>query len=125
MLARFDARAVRAERAQTKAEQELSAVRAALQQMTVEHDQLSRLAEIFYETCKRMGKVVDHWMTTRVLKGDGEGSGAAKEEEEEDPVSMKELLDRVLEELEKSECSNGVGSENGEAKAAPTAQEQR
>ncbi|KAK5805940.1 hypothetical protein [Methylorubrum aminovorans] len=124
MLARFDARAVRAERAQSKAEQELGAVRAALQQMTIEHDQLSRLAEIFYETCKRMGKVVDHWMTTRVLKGDGEGNGAAKEEED-DPVSMKELLDRVLEELEKSEGSSGVGSENGEAKATPTAEKQR
>lgn len=121
MLARFDARAVRAERAQSKAEQELGAVRAALQQMTIEHDQLSRLAEIFYETCKRMGKVVDHWMTTRVLKGDGEGNGAAKEEED-DPVSMKELLDRVLEELEKSECSSGVGNEIGETKAPPTAE---
>ena len=121
MLARFDARAVRAERAQSKAEQELGAVRAALQQMTIEHDQLSRLAEIFYETCKRMGKVVDHWMTTRVLNGDGERNGAVKKEED-DPVSMKELLDRVLEELEKSECSSGVGNEIGETKAPPTAE---
>lgn len=62
-------------------------------------------------------------MTTQVLKGDGEGNGAAKEEED-DPVSMKELLDRVLEELEKSECSSGVGNEIGETKAPPTAEKQ-
>lgn len=121
MLARFDARAVRAERAQVKAEQELGAVQAALQQMTAEHDQLSRLAEIFYETCKRMGKVVDHWMKAQELKGN---EGAAKGEEDESE-SMTKILDRVLDDLEKSESSGGVGSENGESKTASTATEQR
>lgn len=124
MLARFDARAVRAERAQVKAEQELGAVQAALQQMTAEHDQLSRLAEIFYETSKRMGKVVDHCMKAREIKGKGEGAGAAKGEEDE-PESMTKILDRVLDDLEKSECSGGNVSENGEAKTASTAEEQR
>jgi hypothetical protein len=92
--------------------------------MTAEHDQLSRLAEIFYETSKRMGKVVDHCMKAREFKGNGEGGGAAKGEEDE-PESMTKILDRVLDDLEKSESSGGVGSENGESKSASTAKEQR
>lgn len=101
MLARFDARSTRAERAQAKAEQELLNAQKTLQQTNIELEQITRLAEIFYETSQKMGSVVDQLMKSK---------GHKKNEEE--PESMRAMLDVVLEEreLENSGEADGTGT---------------
>lgn len=101
MLARFDARSSRAERAQAKSEQELLNTQKTLQQTTTELEQVSRLAEIFYETSQKMGAVVDHLMENK-----------GRRENEQEPESMRAMLDIVLEkmELEDSSRTDGTGS---------------
>ncbi|KAJ5829066.1 uncharacterized protein N7525_007396 [Penicillium rubens] len=112
LLARLDSRAVRAERAQTKLEQELSASRAAENQATVELGHVSRLADIFFELSQILGGVVDHWLKERGAKEPGQ-----------EPESTKVMLDVLLKQLEAQELANSGGnsddaSEGGDTKAA-------
>ncbi|KXG54740.1 uncharacterized protein PGRI_096150 [Penicillium griseofulvum] len=78
LLARLDSRAVRAERAQTKLEQELSASRAAEKQATEEVGHVSRLADIFFELSQILGGVVDHWLKERGTKEPGQEPESTK-----------------------------------------------
>ena len=68
MLAKIDARSTRAERAQAKVEQELLNAQKTLQQTNIELEQITRLAEIFYETSQKMGSVVDQLMKSKEHK---------------------------------------------------------
>ncbi|KAJ5033083.1 hypothetical protein NUH16_003213 [Penicillium rubens] len=95
ILSRLDARALRAERAQAKLEQELSATEANAKQMAAELDQVSKLAEIFYEVSQRMGLVVDH-----LLKKRGVREREHEPESDHEPESVKKMLEEVLKELE-------------------------
>lgn len=104
MLARFDARSTRAERAQAKAEQELLNVQKTLQQSNIELEQITRLAEIFYETSQKLGTVVDQLMKSKGPK-----------ENEEEPESMRAMLDVVLgeRELENNGEADSTGTSSG------------
>ncbi|KAJ5971711.1 uncharacterized protein N7479_001629 [Penicillium vulpinum] len=107
LLARLDSRAVRAERAQTKLEQELSASRAAENQATEELGHVSRLADIFFELSQILGGVVDHWLKERGTKEPGQ-----------EPESTKVMLDILLQQLEAQKLANsgensGDNSESG------------
>ncbi|KAF2994564.1 hypothetical protein E8E15_000180, partial [Penicillium rubens] len=112
LLARLDSRAVRAERAQSKLEQELSASRAAENQATEELGHVSRLADIFFELSQILGGVVDHWLKERGTKEPGQ-----------EPESTKVMLDVLLKQLEAQEFANsgeksGDDSESGTEAAA-------
>ncbi|CAI7610974.1 unnamed protein product [Penicillium viridicatum] len=112
ILARLDIRAVRAERAQSKLEQELSASKAAEKQATEELEHVSRLADIFFELSQKLGGVVDHWLKERGANQSGQ-----------EPESTKVMLDVLLKQLEAQELGNsgensGGDSESGSEKAA-------
>ena len=110
MLAKIDARSTRAERAQAKVEQELLNAQKTLQQTNIELEQITRLAEIFYETSQKMGSVVDQLMRSKEHK-----------KNEEEPESMRAMLDVALEEreLENSGEADGTGTCLGAAKGEP------
>ncbi|KAJ5230942.1 hypothetical protein N7489_011650 [Penicillium chrysogenum] len=112
ILARLDIRAVRAERAQSKLEQELSASKAAEKQATKELEHVSRLADIFFELSQKLGGVVDHWLKERGANQSGQ-----------EPESTKVMLDVLLKQLEAQELGNsgensGGDSESGSEKAS-------
>ncbi|OQD77425.1 hypothetical protein PENANT_c103G04422 [Penicillium antarcticum] len=108
ILARLDSRAVRAERALSKLEQELSASKAAEKQANEELDHVSRLADIFFELSQKLGGVVDHWLKERGTKGSGQ-----------EPESTKVMLDVLLKQLEAREMGHS-GENSGDSEGDGT-----
>lgn len=93
---RLDARALRAERVHAKTEQDHRSTQAALKQVHEELDQVSRLAEIFYDLSLRL---VDHMLGERGSKEDGQ-----------DRNSASTILDMVLKQVEQQESETEVGT---------------
>ena len=81
-----------------------------MKQATDELDQVSRLAEIFYDLTLRL---VDHMLGQRGASGNGQGRESANA-----------LLDAVLEQVKKREAENDSGSfhENSAATGASAAE---
>lgn len=71
----------------------MSATEANAKQMAAELDQVSKLAEIFYEVSQRIGLVVDHLLKKR-------GVRERDHEPDHEPESVKKMLEEVLKELE-------------------------
>lgn len=103
---RLDARALRAERAHAKLELDHKATQAALKQATDELDQVSRLAEIFYDLALRL---VDHMLGARAASGNGQ-----------DRESADAIVDAVLKQIEKRD-SESADSSIREAEATASA----
>ncbi|KAJ5300146.1 hypothetical protein N7508_007438 [Penicillium antarcticum] len=103
---RLDARALRAKRAHAKLELDHRATQAALKQATDELDQVSRLAEIFYDLPLRL---VDQMLGARAASGNGQDRGSADA-----------ILDAVLKQIKKLE-SESTGSSFNEAEANASA----
>ncbi|KAI2791722.1 hypothetical protein POX_c04598 [Penicillium oxalicum] len=96
-VARLDIRASRAEQAHTKLERELKSVQDDLKRTTDELEQVTRLADIFYDLSQRLGAVVDYLLQER---GASE-SGC-------DQRSAKSILDSIME----SEKAGDVGGKD-------------
>ncbi|KAJ5917582.1 hypothetical protein N7466_011136 [Penicillium verhagenii] len=63
---------VRAERRVAKYQQELATVRQSLAQTNSEMEEIVKVAEILYETNRRMGAVMDYLLEQEALKESGE-----------------------------------------------------
>ena len=96
MLARLDARTLRAERTQAKLEETVAAKDAALKQTTTDLDQVTRLAETFYQCSRWLGMTVDHLLKERGVS-----------QNDQDPESVEAMLCHVLKDM--GECAEGDG----------------
>ncbi|OQE10615.1 hypothetical protein PENFLA_c086G01283 [Penicillium flavigenum] len=106
MLARFDTRTLRAERAQAKLEESLATAEQTLKQTTLELDQVARLAEIFYESSHRLGTMVDYLLKERGVLQNGQ-----------EPEALKAILDLVQKEIDKNAKQE---PDSNDARSEPT-----
>ncbi|KAF3404018.1 hypothetical protein F1880_010325 [Penicillium rolfsii] len=100
-IATLNTRTVRAERIIARYEQELSAARQSLAQTNHELEEIAKLAEILYETNRKLGAVTDYLLEQQTTKlGDQE------------PKSFDAVFNMVVKQVEdKSKSDSGdVGS---------------
>ncbi|KAJ6105194.1 hypothetical protein N7523_010277 [Penicillium sp. IBT 18751x] len=71
-IATLNSRAVRAERIVTKYEQELAALRHSHQQMKSDFEETVKVAELLYETNRRVGVVTDYLLKHHGIHDDDE-----------------------------------------------------
>ncbi|KAF7589632.1 hypothetical protein BBP40_004005 [Aspergillus hancockii] len=90
IIAVLSSRALRAERAQEKRNQELTTTRGVLRKTAADLEEATRLADSLYETCQRMGVVVDY-----LVKG-----WADKNSDGVESGSFEFMLSSVLQQLE-------------------------
>ncbi|KAH8430234.1 uncharacterized protein LDX57_007903 [Aspergillus melleus] len=87
IIAELSSRAARADRDQQRRNHDHRSTREALKQTTADLEEVAKLADVLYETCHRMGTVIDYLLKERGVNG-----------QESDPFEM--ILSHVLNALE-------------------------
>ena len=91
-MTRLDSRALRAEQAHAKLEQEVKSLQESLRQSREDFDHVARLLEIFYDLNQRTGAVVDYLLRERGVR-----------DKEREPQSIQIMLSAILKELGEDE----------------------
>ncbi|KAE8155583.1 hypothetical protein BDV40DRAFT_306868 [Aspergillus tamarii] len=91
-------RALQAERAHAKRNQDLSTLRGILKRTTADLEDATKLADVLYETCQRMGTVIDYLIKESKAQSKGDGESG----------SFEAILNSVLEQLEAQEVRDGA-----------------
>ncbi|KAJ5642287.1 hypothetical protein N7490_006287 [Penicillium lividum] len=99
MISTFNSRWVLSERRHAKCQQELTEIRQSLAQTNRDLDEVAKLAEVLYETNRRMGLVTDYLLNHQGLK-DGD----------KEPKSFDAMFNWVV---VQAGLSSGAESEDG------------